>query len=247
MKNCDAWRPTKFVRKNGRLRASRDPKEVGVGSRMIADLIAERYDTSFKLHARGRLLDLGCGKVPFYDAYRQYVSENTCVDWANTVHKNDHLDFEVDLTKELPFADGEFDTIVLSDVLEHIPEPDLLCREMARVLASQGKLLMNVPFYYWLHEQPHDFYRYTEFALRRFMERSGMQVLQLQAIAGAPEIVVDVFAKNIVRVPVVGAPVAMLSQWIAATVARTSLGRRLSADTSSKFPLGYFLVAEKAA
>jgi SAM-dependent methyltransferase len=246
MKNSDAWRPTKFVRKNGRLRASRDPAEVGVGSRMIADLIAGRYDASLKLHARGRLLDLGCGKVPFFEAYRRYVTENICVDWANTVHKNDHLDFEVDLTKDLPFADGEFDTIILSDVLEHIPEPDLLCREMARVLAPHGKLLMNVPFYYWLHEEPHDFCRYTEFALRRFMERSGMEVLQLQAIAGAPEILVDVFAKNIVRLPVVGAPVAMLSQWAASTIGRTSLGRKLSEETSSKFPLGYFLVAERA-
>jgi SAM-dependent methyltransferase len=41
------------------------------------------------------------------------------------------LDFECDLTKPLPFADGEFDTIILSDVLEHVPQPERLWSEIA--------------------------------------------------------------------------------------------------------------------
>lgn len=224
---------------------SRDPKEVGVGSRLIADVIAGYYDAHLKLHAKGRLLDLGCGKVPLHDAYREFITDSVCVDWANTVHKNDHLDFEADLTKELQFADGQFDTIVLSDVLEHIPEPEFLCREMARVLTPQGKLLMNVPFYYWLHEQPHDFYRYTEYALRRFMDRSGMEVVKLEVIGGAPEILTDLFAKNVARVPVAGNTVAMLGQWATSAFLRTPLGRKTSGATGRRFPLGYFLVAMK--
>lgn len=40
---------------------------------------------------------------------------------------------------------------------------------------------MNVPFYHWLHETPHGYYRYTEFALRRFMDRCGTQLIQLEA------------------------------------------------------------------
>jgi SAM-dependent methyltransferase len=247
MKNCETWRPTKYVRRNGRLTASRDPKEVDVASRLITDKIAERYDAQLMLHAKGRLLDLGCGKVPLYETYRQYVTDCICVDWANTLHKNDHLDFEADLTNALPFTDGEFDTILLSDVLEHIPEPERFCQEMARVLAPGGKLVMNVPFYYWLHEQPHDFYRYTEFALRRFMERCGMTVLHLEAIGGVPEILTDVFAKNIRRVPVVGKAVAALSQSVTGILTHTSIGRKISAATGRRFPLGYFMVAVKAA
>jgi hypothetical protein len=70
MRNCDDWKASKYVRKNGRLIASRDPKEVGISSRLITDRIAECYDANLKLHAKGRLLDLGCGKVPLYDAYK---------------------------------------------------------------------------------------------------------------------------------------------------------------------------------
>jgi len=245
MRNCNLWRPSKYVRQNGRLVASRDPKEVGVASRLIADLTARFYDTNLELHAKGRLLDLGCGKVPLFDAYRHYVTDNICIDWENTVYKNDHLDFEADLTKELPFADGEFDTIILSDVLEHIAEPERLCGEIARVLSPKGKLLMNVPFYYMLHEEPHDYYRYTEFALRRLMDRSGLQILQLRAMGGAPEVMLDVFSKNVMHVPVAGVPVATVSHWVTSAFVHTSVGRRISEATARNFPLGYFLVAAK--
>jgi SAM-dependent methyltransferase len=245
MRNLETWKPTKYIRKNGRLMASRDPHEVDVASRLIADRTAELYDAYLPIHAKGRLLDLGCGKVPLYDAYRKFVVEAICVDWGNTLHKNDHLDFEADLTQTLPFQDGEFDTILLSDVLEHIPDPDRFCLEIARVLAPGGKLLMNVPFFYWLHEKPYDYYRYTEFALKRFMERSGMRVLHLQATGGSAEIVADVFAKHVRRLPVVGTPSAIFCQWAVAAFTRTSIGQRVSIGTGKTFPLGYFMVAVK--
>jgi SAM-dependent methyltransferase len=245
MKNSDKWQPSKYVTHKGQLVASRDPKEVSVSSRLITDLIAGCYATHLKIHARGRLLDLGCGKVPLYEVYRPYIVDNICVDWQNTPHRTEHLDYETDLTRELPFREGEFDTIILSDVLEHVPEPEHVCGEIARILSPGGKLLMNVPFYYWLHETPYDYYRYTEFALRRFMERSGMRLLQLHAIGGAPEIMADILAKNVIRLPVLGAPAAMFSQWAVSICRRTSIGRRISNATAESFPFGYFLVAEK--
>ena len=97
------------------------------------------------------------------------MTDNICVVLENTLHKSEYLDFECDMKKVLPFMDGELDTIILSDVLEQIPQPEHLWKEMSRILSIGGKIIMNVPFYYWLHEGPHDYYRYTEFALRRFV------------------------------------------------------------------------------
>jgi SAM-dependent methyltransferase len=247
MRNRNAWKPSKYVRRNGRLAASRDEAEVGVASRLIADVAARFYDENLKLHAKGRLLDLGCGMVPLYDAYRDYVTDNICIDWGNSNHKNGYLDFEADLTKELPFSEGEFDTIILSDVLEHIPEPERLCREIARVLSPSGKLLMNVPFYYMIHEEPNDYHRYTEFALRRLMDRSGLQLLQLRTMGGAPEVMLDVFSKNVMHMPVAGVPIATISHWVTSAFVHTSVGRRISLATARNFPLGYFLIAMKPA
>ena len=245
MQNQEKWKPSKFIYKKGKLIASKDAKEVNISSRLNVELIADFYHRNLKEHAKGKLLDLGCGKVPLYAAYKDFVTDNICVDWSNTFHKNAYLDYELDLTKKLPFNDNEFDTIILSDVLEHIPVPELLWEEMTRILTVNGKIIMNVPFYYWLHEQPHDYYRYTEFALRRFVDNSGLRLIQLTPLGGAPEIMADIFAKNILRLPKLGRSLAFIAQWFTLRFIRTKLGKRISVATSSNFPLGYFLVAEK--
>jgi len=245
MKNRDKWQPSKFIFKNGKLIASRDKKEVGVASRLVADLVAELYDKNLKNNAKGKLLDLGCGKVPLYNAYKQYITDNICVDWENTLHKNEHLDFECDLTKELPFEDEEFNTIILSDVLEHIPNPEVLWKEMARILSRDGKIIMNAPFYYCLHETPNDYYRYTEFSLQRFVKNSGLNLVQLERIGGSPEILADILAKHFQFIPLIGVFLAIGIQYIVGLLLRTGFGKKISRKTSEAFPFGYFLIAEK--
>ena len=245
MKNCAIWKPSKFVYVKGRLKASKTPNEVCIGSRLIANQTAKFYDQWLKRHAKGKLLDLGCGKVPFFLVYRDLVREVVCVDWKNTLHPNDYIDLHWDLTKPLPFADGEFDTIILSDVLEHIPTPDDLWKEMSRILAHQGTIIMNVPFYYWVHEQPNDYYRYTEFALRRFVANAGLRLVELKPIGGLPEIVADLFAKMALNIPLLGGCLARFVQGMAMVYLKTGFGRQHSRATRNEYPLGYFLVAQK--
>lgn len=246
MKNSEKWQPSKYVYKKGKLVASRDTKEVGVGSRLITNLIAGFYEKHLRQYAKGKLLDLGCGKVPLFIAYRDYVTDNICVDWGNTKHKNKYLDIECDLTKALPFEDEEFDTIILSDVLEHIFQPEHLWKEMSRVLSKNGMVIMNVPFFYCLHERPHDYYRYTEFALRLFVENSGLRLIKLEPVGGTLEILADIFAKHIQFIPFIGNGLAIVIQYTIELFAKTPLGKKISENTTPAFPFGYFLIAEKA-
>lgn len=245
MENSNKWSPTKFIYRNGHLISSRDEREVSISSRLITDIVAKYYDKYLKLYAKGKLLDLGCGKVPFYEVYKDLVSNNICADWENSLHKNEFLDYTIDLTKQLPFDNESFDTIILSDVLEHIHSPEILWKEMQRVLTKGGKIIMNVPFYYRLHEKPYDYYRYTEFALKRYVEMSEMNLIMLEAIGGAPEIMADIFAKNIIHLPLVGKPLAIFTQYISFLFINTKFGKRVSSSTGRTFPFGYFLVAEK--
>ena len=245
MRNEQAWKPTKYQLIRNSLRSSTDPAEVKPGSRLFVECLARFYDGAIPKYASGRLIDLGCGNAPLYVKYKQCVSSVTCVDWGNSAHKNEYVDVECDLTKKLPFDECSFDTIIMSSVLEHIPEPALLWAEIARILKPGGRILMDTPFYYPLHEIPYDYYRYSNYALRRFAESHGLEVLQLQAIGGSPEILADIVAKHLQFVPVVGGLVARFIQWFVLLITRTTVGRKLSEKSSERFPLGYFMVAQK--
>lgn len=242
MRNASNWQPTKFVQRNGRLRASGDSAHLSAGSRLIADLVAEAYDEAIPAHVSGRLLDMGCGKAPLFGAYRRFATEVQCIDWAESLHGSAYLDKVCDLTGTIPYPDESFDTILLSDVLEHLPEPMTCWREMNRLLAPGGKVLLNVPFYYQVHEEPHDYYRYTEFALRRFAEKSGFEILQLEAIGGAAEVIADLVAKLLVSSKLPG---ARLVQSVAWKLSHSRFGARISRRTSKRFPFGYFMIAQK--
>lgn len=237
--------PGKFVIRRGRLRASRDPKALSPTSILMADAIALSFERALDRNARGRLLDLGCGRVPLFAAYRRHVGEIICVDWGRSLHGCLHLDCSADLSAELPFGDSRFDTVILSDVLEHVPRPLLLWREIARVLAPGGRVLVSVPFYYPLHERPRDYYRYTEHGLRWLAEQSGMTVISIEPLGGAPEVAADVISKSMLRMPW---PLSYLARWLqrlASALVSRGPGRRFSRATASRFPFGYFMVAEK--
>ena len=101
MKNKENWLPTKFVYRNGKLKASRDKKEVAVSSRLATNITAEFYQKELSNYARGKLLDLGCGNVPLYATYKDLVEDNFCVDWQDSMHLNKYLDLNADLNKPL--------------------------------------------------------------------------------------------------------------------------------------------------
>jgi SAM-dependent methyltransferase len=245
MRNKDKWVPSKFVYREGKLIASRNPEEVAITDRLLADRVAALYDVYIPQYAKGRLIDLGCGNVPLFEVYRSHIENSVCADWGNSFYKNQYLDCECDLTRDLPFGDGEFDTIILSDVLEHIPQPEKVWQEMSRILAPGGIVILNVPFYFRLHEVPYDFYRYTEYALRRFAELTGFKVLLLRPVGGTPEILADLLARHVQFVPWFGKNLVIAIQSITAAFVKSALGRRISEKTGQMFPLGYFLVAEK--
>lgn len=242
MKNADTWVPTKFVVTEYGLRSSRDTGEVAISSRLSADLVAPHYQRMLQTHARGRLLDLGAGQAPLYGVYREFVESVTCVDWPGSPHPSRYVDHYLDLNQPLPLDDEAYDAILLTDVLEHIERPDTLWSEMARVLAPGGRLMLATPFLYWIHEAPHDYLRYTEHMLRRCCIRNGLEVLELEATGGSPEVLLDIVGRHLAWSP------TLSRLHVAASKALLALPpvRRLSSRSSRWFPLGYTLVARRS-
>ncbi|MEM9365515.1 MAG: class I SAM-dependent methyltransferase [Planctomycetota bacterium] len=241
MKHPEQWAPTKFVMGRKTWVATRDPAFLSRGSRLIGGMQAELYSTLLRQHARGRLLDVGCGKVPLYGMYREHVSETICLDWPSSLHETPHLDVSWDLTQPWPFSADEFDTVLATDVLEHLPNPELFWTECARILRPMGKLILGVPFLYWLHEQPHDYHRFTEFALRRCARENGLQVKYLEPYGSALHVIFDVCGKLLSR-----SRILFATQSIASRVILNTFGiGHIVNQTAPIFPLGYGLVCEK--
>jgi SAM-dependent methyltransferase len=248
MQNINNWEPTKYILKRDRLLANRNMNELNISSRLMASEIAKFYSDTIPKYAKGRLIDLGCGKVPLYGLYKNHIDTVLCVDWTNSFHKNQFLDVEWDLNQTLDFAEENmFDTIILSDVLEHIREPELLIKEMHRILQKKeegGKILLSVPFYYWIHEEPYDYFRYTQFALKNMFENNGFEVLELQSLGGIIEVLADIISKSISH-HFIGKHVCIAIQQITKILGGTKIGRKIRKNTEFRFPLGFGLVAQK--
>ena len=243
MKDAVRWQPTKFVLREGRLEGSPDQAMLGPASRFIANHLAPRYQELICRHASGRLLDLGAGQVPLYGLYRDLVDVATSLDWGQSAHASAHIDIEADLNQPLPLDSASYDTVLLTDVLEHVYRPHVLMAEIARVLAPGGKLLLCVPFFYWIHEAPHDYARYTGFMLRRLCEDNGLAVLSLEATGGSPEVVLDLVGKHLAWSNTLAAAPARVASWALRLPGVSTLSRY----SSRWFPQGYALVAQRAA
>lgn len=241
MKNQDDWTPSKYIHYQGRLRASRNAAEVQVASRLYADLVSKHLQAILKEFVSGRLLDLGCGKVPLYAAYKDYTTSILCTDWQFS----DYIDFRCDLSHPLPIKEASFQTIVLTDVLEHIVSPQELWIEMSRILSVHGIVILSVPFYYGIHEAPHDYYRYTIHALEHLATSADFEIQLPKPIGGAPEILADLLAKHCSKIPFIGNALATCIQYLTFHFVQIWPGKVWSERSSRNFPLGYLMVARK--
>jgi len=241
MRNQELWKPSKFLKSYKSFKVTNDSKTVGIAYRFIGDLQAKNYFNLIKNHACGDLLDLGCGNVPLYQMYKPLAKSIICADWSNSYHNSLYIDIQIDLNKKLPLKDNLFDTIILTDVLEHIFKPDILWKEMTRVLKPGGKIIIGVPFFHLLHEEPFDYFRYTEFRLKLFCEENGLQIIDLFPYGASFEILVDFIAKHISFSSIL----SQMNYSIGKIISNSFIGKKIFSSTSTKYPLGYCLVVQK--
>jgi ubiquinone/menaquinone biosynthesis C-methylase UbiE len=128
-------------------------------------------------HMSGKLLDFGCGSKPYKSLFN--VSEYIGVDFENEGHPHDNEQIDIFYDgKSLPFPEKYFDSILCSEVFEHVFNLDEVLGELNRVLKKDGKILVTCPFVWNEHEVPYDYARYTRFALNDILSKRGFEVIE---------------------------------------------------------------------
>jgi len=122
-------------------------------------------------YLKGRLLDAGCGQQP----YRSMLSCDCYIG-------RDVADgFDITAMK---FEYNEFDSILCTQVLEHVPDVEVAFREFYRVLKSDGYLCITVPFMVRLHGIPDDYWRFSEYGIELLFKQFGFKKVLIESMGG---------------------------------------------------------------
>lgn len=142
--------------------------------------VLERVVRGLDLPPQARILDAGCGSgrnmVEFarHGAVTGVELSEASVQLARERGAGEVVAGSV---LEMPFAEGSFDLAASLDVIEHLEDDLAVLRELRRVVAPGGALLVTVPAYQWLwsghDEVNHHFRRYTRRSLQRAGEQAG--------------------------------------------------------------------------
>ncbi|MGC8880076.1 MAG: class I SAM-dependent methyltransferase [Anaerolineae bacterium] len=170
------------------LRARRRQLEIELlysGNRhLCSPLYYAQYRVTLPLireHVKGKLIDLGCGDVPFKHDIEGLV---TRYDTLDLFPKRADLTYVSDIQDMPSVPSGSYDSAICLEVLEHVADPFRAVREIHRILAPGGVLIISVPHLSRLHDLPHDYFRYTSFGLRSILEQAGFNVLCVRQRGG---------------------------------------------------------------
>ena len=130
-----------------------------------------------------RVLDAGAGEGAYgrYFTHARYETADLAV--GDGTWDYSKVTYRCELTR-IPVEDGRFDAVLCTQTLEHVPDPFAVTRELARVLRSGGTLWVSVPFGSPVHQEPHDYWRYTHYGLRRLLEESEFRVEWIRPCGG---------------------------------------------------------------
>jgi SAM-dependent methyltransferase len=130
---------------------------------------------------RALVLDAGSGEAPYRALFSHAKYESADFEKVNKSYAGST--YVCDL-QSIPVENGRFDYVIFNQVMEHLPEPARVLKELCRVLKCGGKIIYTGPLFYEEHEQPYDFYRYTQFGLRHLFHSSGFRIERLDWLEG---------------------------------------------------------------
>jgi SAM-dependent methyltransferase len=126
-----------------------------------------------------KILDVGCGRQPFRSDFesRGYIYFGLDVQQS----PENSVEFICEIDKNLPLEvlkQAPFNFVFCTEVMEHVADWDSAFNNFSKLLAPGGKLLITCPSFYPLHEEPHDFWRATPYALQFYGSKFDFKILR---------------------------------------------------------------------
>lgn len=150
---------------------------------LIYKIIEKEIARCAKEYMTGKLIDIGCGAKPYEKIIAPFVQSYTGSDRPSPFNPAAKVDLAGTADK-LPVEDESFDTVISTATLEHLHDPNDALRESYRVLKKRGFAVYTVPFFWHVHGEPWDYYRFTKYGLRHIFERAGFEIIELIPLSG---------------------------------------------------------------
>jgi SAM-dependent methyltransferase len=157
-------------------------------------LLLKDIEAAITNYASGDILDLGCGNKP-YEAW--YNPKTTSQTGCDIIQSDKNRVDVICLATELAFEDKKFDTVLATQVLEHVYDHHAMIKESYRVLKQNGHIILTVPFTWELHEEPYDFFRLTKHGLKELFLEAGFEIVYIKANGGKWAAIFQMFINTV--------------------------------------------------
>jgi SAM-dependent methyltransferase len=138
---------------------------------------------------------------------------------------------------------------VSTQVFEHLAYPQKGAAEMYRVLKPGGYALVTVPQWNELHEEPHDYFRYTNYGLETLFAEAGFKVVSMSQVGGYYSTLAQMRIRfaidkyNLYNRPVAGRVAGKLLAWYGRHL--LAKDRRDTSAANRKHAIGWCVVLQK--
>ena len=150
---------------------------------LVLTIAAKSLQRTAERYAQGVVIDIGCGEKPKRRIFEPFVAQHIGLDHPTMQHNSQNVDIFA-TAYYIPSANNSFDTVLCTAVLEHLEEPLHALQEAYRVLKPGGYAIYTVPFFWHLHEEPRDFYRYTKYGLQYLFTKASFEIVELRPLSG---------------------------------------------------------------
>jgi len=152
--------------------------------------IIGKYLEKIAVGVTGDVLDVGCGNRPyqaFFINAKSYIAIDRLSGVGVTRSNNAIRIKGIDVAgsaEALPFCSECFDVVLATQLIEHLPHPSIFFGEVSRLLKQNGCLIITFPLIAPLHEEPYDYFRYTEHGIKLFCHEHELKIERVEKMGG---------------------------------------------------------------